>query len=52
MKNPAKLIKKKKKKKKRHIGEHVTGSSAMYITNGDGVLGDSLLVHFTDILDV
>ena len=32
--------------------EHVTWSIAVYITNGDGLLGDSLLVRFTDILDV
>ena len=36
----------------RHTVECVTASVAIYITNGDGVLNDRLLVSFTDILDV
>ena len=32
--------------------ECITGSAAVYITNGDGTLGDRLLVRFTDITDL
>ena len=39
-------------RERRHIVEHVTGPGVIYITNGDGVLGDCLQARFTDILDV
>ena len=36
----------------RHTGERVTGSITIYISNGDSIFGNCLLVHFIDILAV
>ena len=35
----------------RHTWWHVTGSLSIYISNGDSVLADRLVLRFIDILD-